>query len=165
MLAIAANAAALAQDAKPTIIHAKIISTHDRLPPNPILDQVILEEFTFTLSGKNHVEEQHTFGPISDANHPSLNMLQKGNSRATLGEGGSMITWRVLGPHKLQRIAEGMQFIVIINIDINDARECRIDANYILQKGRKAIIARRIDNGELHEFSLNKVREATCWVD
>jgi len=162
----AISLSAFAQETRPTVIHGKIISTHDRLPPIEVRDIVVETDFTFTLSGKNNIKESWSSVPLRNQNSPALHyppMLA--NNEAALGEAGSTISWRVLGPHKLQRIAAGKQFILIVEITTDDNRNCTLEANFLLQKGKTSIINRRSDNGELAYYSLNKVNEASCSIE
>ena len=61
--------------------------------------------------------------------------------------GGQHVAWKVLGPHRLQPIAEGKQFIEVLDFEIREPHECRVHAKYLVEKRKTAMIVRRQDNG------------------
>ena len=87
------------------------------------------------------------------------------NGDASLGESGSIVSWRVQGPHSLQRIGEGKQFIVIMKFDVGDNKNCTVGVKYLLQKGKTDVIERRDDNGEDARFTLSRVISASCSIE
>jgi hypothetical protein len=155
---------ALAEDNKPLIIQATVTSVHDRLPPYEVRNIVVEERFRFRLTGGSKVEEEWSSRPVaSESGAIDIGGFSGARSSA-LGEGGQHVAWKVLDAHRLQRISEGMQFIHILDFDIREPHECTLQARYLLEKGKTAMITRRRDNGQFAEFSINRVTSATCSI-
>src|SRR5271170_1963427 len=132
---------ARAQPVGETVITGTIVKSHDRLPPIEVRGIVTEIHFKFILSGKNHVEEHFSHVALRNDSNPNLNMRGRdSNGDASLGESGSIVSWRVQGPHSLQRIGAGKQFIVIMKFDVEDNKNCTVGVKYLLQKGKTDVI-------------------------
>ncbi len=153
-----------AEDEKRAVIHATVMSVHDRLPPYEVRNIIVEENYTFRLVGGAKVEEEWGVRPVAN----EFGRLDiggfSGAQNSALGVGGEHVAWKVLGPHRLQRISEGKQFIEVLDFEIREPRECRLQAKYLLQRGKTAMIARRQDNGQFAEFSINRITSATCSI-
>jgi hypothetical protein len=153
-------------DDAPLVISGKLTSTHDRLAPDPLRNIVIERSFSFTLSGRNNVEEHWTSHVVSNERNPRPGIASTmGAHESALGEEGNAISWRVLGPHQIRRISQGKQFVAVMTLSFNEAsRTCKLSAEYFLEKGKSFIIRRRADTGEFANFSLDKVLNTSCVV-
>lgn len=164
-LALASQGAVFAQQNGPVVIQGTVMSVHDRLPPFEVHDIVFQADFKFTISSDKQIEESWTRSTLRNRDNDNLNFAAVANSkRATLGEDGSTVTWHVQGPHRLERISQGRQFVLTMLITIDDQKNCRLTAKYVLQKGKSFVILRRADNGEDARFSVDRVTSATCLV-
>jgi hypothetical protein len=164
---VVAKNLAIAQSGKPTAISGTLISVDDRLAPFEVKNIVSEQNFVFTLSGVNNVTESvkravtHTSTMREGKILPGPTIERNAN----LGQAASKVMWRVEGPHKLRRVAEGKQMILIMDFSIDTAGNCAVTAKFLLQKGYTDIIATRFDNGQEAHFSLPKVVSATCKVE
>ncbi len=156
---------ALAQTGGATTISGKMISTDSRLPPDEVRDIVSEAHFSFRLLGTNHVEESISRAVIAANGHGVSLSGPEFSANSKLGEAGGKISWRVLGAHSLQRISLGKQFILIMNFNIDDAKNCQASAKFLLQKGAAFIVARRFDNGQDGRFTLPRVDSVTCSIE
>jgi hypothetical protein len=157
-----------AQDlAQGLTLSGKIISTHDRLPPAEVRGIIVERDFRIRIFGKNSIDEEWTATALSNANNHHLNLPpQTGHGGRTLGEEDATVVWRVAGPHSLQRISQGKQFAMVLNFDVDDKnRTCKLNAKFALEVGKKSVILRRADNGQLAEFTLDRVLSAACSVE
>jgi hypothetical protein len=155
---------ALAEDNKPVVIEATVMSVHDRLPPYEVRDIVVEEHYRVRLTGGSKVEEEWSTRPVATKSGAIDIGGFSGARSSALGEGGQHVAWKVLGAHRLQRISEGKQFIEILDFEIREPHECSLQAKFLLEKGKTAMITRRRDNGQFAEFSLNRVTSATCSI-
>ena len=155
---------ALAEGGKPVVIQATVTSVHDRLPPYEVRNIVVEDQYTFRLMGGSRVEEEWSIRPVATESGPIDIGGFSGVGNSALGEGRQHVAWKVLSPHRLQRIAEGKQFIQVLDFEIHEPHECRLQAKYLLEKGKTAMIARQRDNGQFAEFSINRVTSAICSI-
>lgn len=162
---LAAPSLALAETSGPTTISGTIAWTHDRLPPDEVRNIITEAHFTFRLLGKNNVQESITYVVVGAEGHAANLSGPDFNGNAKLGESGSKITWRVLGARSLQRLSEGRQYVFVMNFEIDEAKHCALSANFVLQKGFSSIVSRRFDNGQLHNFSLQRVVSTACSIE
>jgi hypothetical protein len=163
---VGALGSALAAPAKTTVIHAKVWSTHDRVTPPEVKDQIVLEDFTFRLSGANDVQEDYTYGVISDADHPVVRLPPfHASGSMALGIDGGKVVWKVTGPHSLRRVNQGLQQIKIMDFDIQPNGQCRLDVRWLLEKGQQYLKAVRQDGGGIGEFTLSKLIRTECSVE
>ena len=161
---LASASDALAEDGKPLVIEARVTSIHDRLPPYEVRNVVVEETYRFRLMGGANVEEEWSNRPVS-TEYGAVNLGGfSGTQSSALGGAGRRVNWKVLGPHRLRRISEGQRFIEVLDFEIREPHECVLKAKFLLEKGKTAMIARRRDNGQLAEFSINKVTSATCTI-
>jgi hypothetical protein len=156
---------ALGQESRPTIIHAKVESVRDRLEPNALRDIVVDTEFTITLSGKNNISENRSRSVVRNEFGVRNVAGPSSSNSQSLGETNGKVSWRVLGPHRLQRTTVGRQFIFVMTITTDGKSTCALDAKFALQRGFEDIVARRIDNGSLARFSLPRVTAASCTIE
>jgi hypothetical protein len=153
-----------AQDNKPVMIEATVMSVHDRLPPHEVRGVVVEEHYKVRLTGGSKVEEEWSTRPIA-TNSGAINIGGfSGTGSSALGEGGQHVVWKVLGAHRLQRVSEGRQFIEILDFEVREPHECSVQAKFSLEKGKTVMIVRRRDNGQFAEFSINRVMSATCSI-
>ncbi len=168
LLVVASGAAAYAQAEKQTVIHAQIDEKHDRLPPYPLQDVEWVHEFTITLTGKNKVTETWKNTYIGNSMGPATAKQAFVNSTSrrdgALGHSDGTVVWQVLGPRKLRRIATGVQFIFMFDIDIDESNNCRIDAKYLKQVGFDDVVMKRADTGEMVRFAIPHVVSASCSI-
>ena len=143
--------------AHPTVIHATVDETHIRLPPYFLPNIEWIDEYTFTLSGKNHVSEKE----IDKAVHGPEIDVERGGS---FGGSGSVV-WHVLSPNKLERIKLGAQFIITMDLEIGEDKSCRIAVKYLLQTGHADVVMMRADNGTMAHFTLPSVKRAACSIE
>jgi hypothetical protein len=148
------------------IITGKLVSTHDRLSPDPLRSIVIERSFSFTLSGRNNVDEHWTSRVLSNERHPQLGALATTRAHeSALGEDGGRLSWKVLGAHQIQRISQGKQYVLLMSFTFDDVKKsCKLSAKYVLQQGKTFIVMRRGDSDEFANFSLDRVIATSCAV-
>jgi hypothetical protein len=155
-------APANAEGGKPTVIRVEITETHDRLGPDPRPDIVRAHTFVVTLSNKNQVQENEVI--TKGGRRMQAGIVKTVDNDATIGNANGRVVWHVLGPHKLQRIAQGGHFIFIWDIDIDESNGCHLDAKYLKQAGFENVMMKRADTGELTPFSLPRLMSASCSI-
>jgi hypothetical protein len=166
---VASGAAAYAQAEKQTVIQVQIDEMHDRLGPEPLRDVEWVEKFTITLTGNNKVIESQKNTPLGSAEgavsaRRAAELAQTSQRDGALGQKDAKVVWQVLGPRRLRRIATGVQFIVMFDIEIDQGDNCHIDAKYLLQRGFDDVVMTRADTGELTHFTLPRVVSASCSI-
>ena len=153
-------------DTKPVVISGTILSTHDRLPPVEVKGIVIERQYRITISGKNAVEEHWSSTPVRNAQGDLHMSVSSTDSQRALGEEGATVAWHVVGPNALQRISQGKQFIVVMRFQFDDRKKtCSLDARFVEQQGFNFVVMRRADNGQLADFTLDRVLSTTCKVE
>jgi hypothetical protein len=164
-LIFSSQCAAFAQQNGSVVIQGTIMSVHDRLPPIEVHDIVLQADFKFNISGDKQIDESWTYSTLRNRDSAHLHLAAHANAQhATLGEDGSAVTWHVQGAHRLERITQGRQFVLTMSLAIDDQKNCKLTARYVLQKGKTFVILRRADNGEDARFSVDRVTSATCSV-
>jgi hypothetical protein len=147
--------AADAQEAtgRTTVIHGHFSEEHYRIEGNgtPIVWDW---DFTLQLSGKNTVHEEWQ-------GHNQKNLQRSANREGALGEGA--VSWRVLGPNRLEKTVQFRQHTRKLTIEINN-KECRLNVEFRLKPGFSDMLMPRADNGEWTHFSLPKTRESSCTI-
>jgi hypothetical protein len=157
---ISGAAILLAQAGGDTVITIDFVETHDRLPPDEWLGIVRKHEIVATLTTDNRVSERNE--SYSTQGMRPLPMQAENNE--AIGDSSAKVVWRVLGPHKLQRIFAGRQFLMMVDVEITPANSCNAQVKYLLQKGYSDMITRRADNGGMAHFSLPKLIEVGCSI-
>jgi hypothetical protein len=152
-----------AEGNKPTVIRVEINETHDRLGPDPRPDIVRAHTFVVTLSNMNQVKENEVVS--KGGRRKTAGIVKSVDSEETIGNANSRIVWHVLGPHKLQRIAQGGHFIVTWDIDIGENNACHIGVKYLKQAGFESVMMERADTGELAPFSLPRALSSVCSIE
>ena len=154
---VTAPPAPLAGPTGDTVIQIDFVETHDRLPPDEWPGIVAKHQIVATLSAGNQVTE----------NNQTIvgrrNFVKQGQNSESLGDNSAKVVWHVLGPHQLQRIFAGRQYLMMADIDIS-GQSCGVRIKWLLQKGYSDIITRRADNGEFAHFSLPKLVSAQCSI-
>ena len=160
-----ASPAATAGDAKETQITINFVETHDRLDPDPRPGITRSATIEATLSGNGQIHENNADYIKGNAkrNKPG-NGMRQGENDEKLGDTATRVVWRVDGPHKLQRLLVGKQFIMVAEIEVVQDASCSVEIKYLLQKGYTDVVMRRRDNGELAKFSLPKVLNSSCSI-
>lgn len=158
-----ASPAATARDGKETQITINFTETHDRLDPDPrpgITRAVTIEA---TLSGNGQVHENNS-DFVGGGRRHRANGMRQGENDEKLGDTATKVVWRVDGPHKLQRLLVGKQFIMVAEVEVGDGASCSVDIKYLLQKGYTDVVMKRRDNGEMAKFSLPRVLNSSCSI-
>jgi hypothetical protein len=114
-------------------------------------------DFTLQLSGKNTVREEWS-------GHNQRNLQRARNRESALGETTGAVSWRVLGPNRLQKTINFRQHTMRLTIATNN-KDCQLDVEFRLKPGFSDIYVQRADNGEWAHFSLPKTREASCTIN
>ncbi len=154
--------AGLAGEAKHSVITIEFIETHDRLDPDPKAGISRSVKIEATLSGDGQVHENDVSGFGRGKKHnPGWS---ENENDEKLGDTSSKVVWRVEGPHKLQRLVVGKQFLTVADVDVGQDGSCSVQIKYLLQKGYSEVIMRRRDNGEFAKFSLPRVLSSSCSI-
>jgi hypothetical protein len=163
------GAVAHAQTEKATVIQIRFVERHDRLTPDVDRNIEWANEFTVTLTGKNNISETQTSTYRGSSHYPATNALvtriSHTDTRDTaLGEGGEKFVWQVLGPRKLRRITTGIQFIMMIDVNIGEDNNCHTDVKYLKQKGFNDVIMKRAGTQNMEHFTIPHVVSASCSI-
>ena len=135
-------------------------------PPVEVKGIVIERQYRITISGKNAVEEHWSSTPVRNASGDLHMAVSSTDSQRALGEEGATVAWHVVGPNALQRISQGKQFIVVMRFQFDDRKKtCSLDARFVEQQGFDFVVMRRADNGQLADFTLDRVLSTTCKVE
>ena len=156
------SAVCRAGEPKETVISIDFAESHDRLDPDPrpdILRNVHIEA-TLSPNGQVHESLVATVG----GRKRRMAIMNENEQDAKLGDASPKIVWRVEGPHKLQRLVVGQQFLTMFDVEIGSDAACSVQIKYLQQKGYSGVIMRRSDNGELAHFSLPKVLNSSCSI-
>jgi hypothetical protein len=157
ILVLLACAPAWAQGGE-TEIHAEYSATFDRLAPSPRSGITYSHSFDVTLSGDNSVSES--------ADRRSGRAIDNFNRRRVLGQSGSdgsHLEWRVVGPHKLQRVSNHRQSISRMTITVEGNR-CRFDVSYSLKPGYREFIFPMIGSDTMGKYTRPRVTSTTCSI-
>lgn len=169
-------AAADAPSGKSTIIRGEILEVHDRLAPAAYPGILRLHKFTATLSG-NQVSE--TWTDTFNYKHKGMRMrgrraIAKGigniselqdEDSGTIGAYTQNVVWHVLDQRRLRRIFTGQNFLLIVDIQIDDKNDCHIEAKYLKQAGFESITMTRTDTAEPASFGLPRIGRASCTIE
>lgn len=153
--------ASLAAPQNETVITIDYQETHDRLDPDPRSGFLRDVEIEATLSPNGGMHDN--FRKVWRGRKHRTEEAEKEHDEK-LGDASSRVVWRVEGPHELQRLEVGRQFIVVVNVTIEPDGKCSVDVKYDLQKGYTDVIFRRRSTGELARFSLPKVLSSSCSI-
>jgi hypothetical protein len=153
-----------------TVIKAEVEETHDRLTPDQEFGIQWVRVYVISLSGKNNVSETIRSRFMGSSSSTSRMSIKRHVSRGgeiqrsgLFGENDGQVVWHVVGEHKLQRIAIGKQYLMMMEITI-DGGTCQIDAKFLLQTGYTDVIMRR-GGGEEEHFTLPHVERASCTIE
>jgi predicted secreted hydrolase len=84
---------ASAEDNKPVMVQATVTSVHDRLPPYEGHNIVVVEHYTFRLTGGSKVEEEWSNRPVATESGAIDIGGFSGAGSSALGEGGQHVAW------------------------------------------------------------------------
>jgi hypothetical protein len=160
VVALAVGATAPTSAKADTLLTIEYVETHDRLDPDPRAGIVVRHEIEATLTADNHVAEREQ-RQTGGRKQVFFNQLE---SRGALGDNSAWATWRVLGPHKLERLFAGRGFLLKIDVDIGADNACSVDVAYLLQAGATAMVTRRLDTGDPARISHPKLLSAQCSI-
>ena len=127
----------------------------DRLDPEPSTGVETQRNITLTLSGGGHVDEslQGASGKYRDSRSGSMQLGQTGGGPA----------FRVLNPHKLQRIVPYAQGLEVDTVSVGD-RACQVEVSFLLQQGAKTFAMHRIKDGSLAHWTKPRVTTSQCTI-
>jgi hypothetical protein len=114
-------------------------------------------DFTLELSGKNAIHEEWK-------GHNQASLQRSVSREGALGEVQGAVSWRVLGPNRLQKTIQFRQHTQKLTIEINN-KECRLNVEFRLKPGFSDIFVPRADNGQWEHFTLPKTQEASCTIN
>jgi len=158
--ALMAGATAPTSAKADTLLTIEYAETHDRLDPDPKAGIIVQHTIEATLTADNHVAE-HDQNQVGGRRHVFVKQLE---SQGALGDNSAWATWRVLGPHKLERLFAGRGFLLKIDVEIGPGDACSADVAYLLQAGASAIVTRRLDTGDPARISQPKLLSAQCSI-
>jgi len=158
--AVAAGAAAPTPAKADTLLTIEYVETHDRLDPDPKSGIVARHKIEATLTADNHVAE-HDENQSGGRKRIFVKQL---DSRGALGDNSAWATWRVLGPHKLERLFAGHGFLLKIDVEIGPNSACSVDIAFLLQAGATAMVTRRLDTGDPARISQPKLLSSQCTI-
>jgi hypothetical protein len=158
------------QSRKSIVIRGEFVETHDFLSDEsaPSSSQRTAIEwqhgFTITLSGNNQVAEKWNSARLRVGSKPSPLSAQDQNN-VTIGQSSNRVIWHILGEKKLERIFQGQHYLMIMNIEVNASKTCRVEVKYLRQTGFVSVVMKRADNGKMANFSLPSVESASCTIE
>ena len=158
--AFGVDAPAPARAVGDAVIAIEYVEFHDRLDPDPKANITARHQIVATLAADSHVSER-TETLVGRGKR--VFARQEENS-GSLGDNSAWAVWRVLGPHKLERLFAGHGFLLKIDVDVGPGDACSVQVNYLLQNGFTAVMTRRADTGQPARVSLPKVVSAQCSI-
>jgi len=143
-----------------TTLTIEYVETHDRLDPDPKPGITVRHTLEATLSAGNHVVENDR----REVGGRKRVFVAHGQNQGALGDNTAWATWRVIGPHQLERLFAGHGFLLKIDVETGPADACAVTVAYLLQAGFTSVMSRRADTGEPARISLPKVVSAQCSI-
>lgn len=156
--ALSASALPVPALADDTQIQAAYTATYDRIRPDPYRGINLKNTLEVTLSGVNEVQEKNTreAGNLSD-NQKGMKVL---GQKSPDGGGSS---WRVIGPNKLERVADQPQSTITMTIEVS-GKSCKLDVLFKLKPGFNEYMFKQIRDGKMGYFTEPKVTSTTCSI-
>ena len=132
-----------------TTISGQFTETHTKLDCdcNPV---VWTQNFTITLSGKNHVHEEWS-------GHNNRNVTKTGQHDSDLREARGSAIWHVVGPDRIEKVVSFKQHVLKLTMIT--------DVSYNLKPGFTDMYVPRADDGEWTHFSLPRVLQSSCEIN
>jgi hypothetical protein len=144
-------------------LHISFVDTRDRKGQEADSDIVRSHNIDATLHGDGHVTEATTSFLPSRRGKRSRGMI--GDSASSqLGDASGRVTWKVKGPHELQRIELGPRFIVLAEVKVADDKTCAVSVRYLLKSGEVDLIGKDRRGGGLAHFSKPRLLSAECSI-
>jgi hypothetical protein len=155
------HGAAFAQAENATTIKVVIVETHDRLTPTPKPGIIKRHEFTIVLKPNKQIDESWEQADLTRVAH-----ADPGGARSTaMGENNGKAVWHVLGPNKLERIAQNHEQLNIWNIEISGGKACHINVQYLLKHGVTFTTGKIAGTDIDATFGRSQVTSATCTIE
>ena len=143
-----------------TVLTIEFVETHDRLDPEPKAGIIVKHTIEATLTADNHVTERDQ----RQGGGRNRSLSKETEARGAIGDNSAWATWRVMGPHQLERLFVGRGFLVKIDVEVGPGDACAANVAYLLRSGDSAMMVRRLDNSEPARVSKPEVLSAQCSI-
>ena len=144
------------------VIHITFVETHDRKPPDERIGITQSHSVEATLGANGRISENFE---VTMADRRGRGRFAGSGSHETkLGDTDGNVTWRVKGPHRLLRVAQGPSLFVYTNIDVQNDNTCSATVDYRLKPGHTDMYGPRRDTGEMAHFTLPTVLSVECSI-